>query len=195
MVLLPPLRGRRGRPWNDHRRTIDGILWILSTGAPWRDLPRDFGAWTSVHDRFSRWARDGTWRRIQDALLQLLDETQGIDYDLWFIDGTSIRASRAAAGAGKRGASTSRQIMHWAGRVAATGPRSTSSVTETAYRWRRGSAPVSGMRASGSSAPWRRFESGEPEHGRFDDRRGLGRTKGIAIRGSDNGCVGTRSAL
>ena len=103
--LLPAERGRRGRPWNAHRRTIDGILWVLTTGAPWRDLPTEFGSWSSIHDRFNRWSRDGTWKLIQRTLLKWLGERDGIDRDLWFIDGSSVRATRAAAGAGKRGAS------------------------------------------------------------------------------------------
>ena len=132
--LLPAERGGRGRPWNDHRRTIDGILWILCTGAPWRDLPTEYGPWTSVHDRFSRWAKDGTWKRILQSLLQVLSASGGIDDDLWFIDGTSIRASRAAAGAGKRGALGSLPTTLSVGHAAVTEPKSTSSATEMAYR-------------------------------------------------------------
>jgi transposase len=108
--LLPAKSGRRGRPWNDHRRTLNGILWILGTGAPWRDLPPEFGPWKSVHDRLNRWSRDGTWKKIQERLLQTLDGLGGIDHDLWFIDGSCIRASKAAAGAAKRGASRSSRI-------------------------------------------------------------------------------------
>jgi transposase len=101
LVMLPAERGRRGRPWNDHRRTVGGIFWILRTGAPWRDLPRAFGAWQTVYGRFNRWSRDGTWQRLHRAALQLAERAGALDLDLWFIDGTSIRGSRAAAGARK----------------------------------------------------------------------------------------------
>ncbi|WP_231871424.1 IS5 family transposase [Planctomyces sp. SH-PL62] len=101
--LLPPV-GRPGGRWNDHRTTLDGVLWILHTGAQWRELPERYGKWKSVYDRFNRWARDGTIDRILERLHLELDASGRIDFDLWCIDGTSIRAGRAAAGAGgKRG--------------------------------------------------------------------------------------------
>lgn len=97
--LFPAERGHRGRPWNDHRRTLNGILWILKTGAPWRDLPPCYGPWQSVYDRFNRWCADGTWDLLHRSLLRRLDDIGAIDYDLWFIDGSCVRATRAAAGA------------------------------------------------------------------------------------------------
>jgi transposase len=97
-------RGRRpGRPPTDDRPIVNGILWVLRTGAPWRDLPERYGPWSTVFRRFNRWRRDGTWVRIATSLLDELDDRGGIDRDLWCIDGTVIRASRAAAGAPKRG--------------------------------------------------------------------------------------------
>lgn len=100
--LLPPT-GRPGGRWNDHRTTLDGVLWILHTGAQWRELPERYGKWKSVYDRFNRWARDGTIDRVLERLHLELDASGRIDFDLWCIDGTSIRASRAAAGAGAGG--------------------------------------------------------------------------------------------
>ena len=114
---------RRGRPWNDHRRTLDGILWILRTGAPWRDLPKRYGKFTSVHDRFGRWRADGTLDRILAQLRDDLDAAGKIDWDLWCIDGSSVRATRAASGAKKRALKTSRRTMR-SGARAAGSPRS-----------------------------------------------------------------------
>jgi transposase len=91
-----------GRPWSMHRRIVNGILWHLHTGAPWRDLPERFGPWQTVFDRFNRWRRDGTWAKILDALLLRLDEQGLIDRDLWLVDASVIRATRAAAGAEKK---------------------------------------------------------------------------------------------
>src|SRR5438067_11586078 len=96
--------GNLGHPFNDHRPLIDGILWILHTGAPWRDLPERYGPWKTVSDRFYRWRRDGTLVRIVTSLLDELDDHGRIDHDLWCIDGSVIRASRAAAGAKTKGA-------------------------------------------------------------------------------------------
>jgi transposase len=75
----------------------------LHTGAPWRDLPERYGPWKTVFHRFNSWRKDGTWVRIVTSLLDELDDKGLIDHDLWCIDGTVIRASRAAAGAKKKG--------------------------------------------------------------------------------------------
>jgi transposase len=97
---LLPRQARVGR-WNDHRTTLSGMLWVLRTGASWRDLPERFGRWQSVYDRFNRWRRDGTFDRIAKAFRIRLDRKGKIDWDLWCIDGTSVRAARSAAGASK----------------------------------------------------------------------------------------------
>jgi len=55
-----PTNNRPGRPWRSHRQSLNGILWILNSGAPWRDLPDRYGSWKTVYDRFRRWQRDGT---------------------------------------------------------------------------------------------------------------------------------------
>jgi transposase len=99
----PTHHGKAGRPFKDHRLIINGILWILHTGAPWRDLPERYGPWKTVCDRLYRWRQDGTLVRIVTSLLDQLDDAGRIDHDLWCIDGSVIRASRAAAGAKKKG--------------------------------------------------------------------------------------------
>ena len=105
-LFRQPIRPRKaGRPPRDHRPIVDGILWVLHTGAPWRDLPERYGPWPTVFTRFNRWRRDGTWVRIVTSLLDELDDRGQIDHDLWCIDGSIIRASRAAAGGGKKGSS------------------------------------------------------------------------------------------
>jgi transposase len=95
---LFPANGKRGGQWKDHRLMLDGMLWILKTGSPWRDLPERFGSCKTVYDRFSRWTRQGLWGQILDRLD--LDPT-GLDWTLVCIDGTLIRAHRHAAGASK----------------------------------------------------------------------------------------------
>ncbi len=125
---LLPKQGRGGR-WNDHRTTLGGMLWILRTGAPWRDLPERFGPWQSVDDRFNRWRRDGTFDRIAKALRIRLDREGKIDWDLWCVDGTSVRASRSAAGASKKCGKTSPKTTRWAAREADGERSSTWSLT------------------------------------------------------------------
>jgi transposase len=58
--LLPRSGGRNGR-WRDHRQVINGILWKLRAGAPWRDLPERYRPWKTCHERLARWTAGGTW--------------------------------------------------------------------------------------------------------------------------------------
>jgi transposase len=91
--------GGRGRPLEDHRRLFNGMLWRLHTGAPWRDIPERYGPWETIYGRFRRWRRDGTWARILTHLLESLERRGRLGRDLWLVDATVVRASRAAAGA------------------------------------------------------------------------------------------------
>jgi transposase len=104
--LLPSPRheGGRGRPLEDHRRIFNGILWRLHTGAPWRDIPERYGPWQTIYSRFRRWRRDGTWAKVLTYLLEDLERQGFLGRDLWLVDATVIRASRAAAGAKKKSA-------------------------------------------------------------------------------------------
>ena len=69
--LLPPEKPWTGRPNDDHRRILNGILWVLNSGAPWRDLPRRYGRVGTVSSRFYRWRRSDVWQRVLEALQAL----------------------------------------------------------------------------------------------------------------------------
>lgn len=97
---LLPTNGRRGGQWKDHRLMIDGILWCLSDGGRWRNVPERFGPWQSVYDRFRNWCRKGLWDRILLRLQARKMQDGTIDWSLFAIDGTVIRAHQSAAGAG-----------------------------------------------------------------------------------------------
>jgi len=116
-----PANGGRGGQWRCHRELLDAMFWKLNTGAGWRDLPERYGPWQSVYDRFRRWEHDGTFARILAVLRLQLDEPGRIDWDTWCVDGSNIRAGRAAAGA-KKGAPKSR----WAAPTAAGARKSIS---------------------------------------------------------------------
>jgi transposase len=98
-----PPNGKRGGQWRDHRCTVDGILWVLCSGAPWRDLPGRYGPWQTCHGRLLRWRRDGTWERVLRGLRARADGEGLIDWSQWNADSTSVRATRHAAGARKKG--------------------------------------------------------------------------------------------
>jgi transposase len=86
--LLPPEKPRTGRPNHDHRRIINGILWIDRTGAPWNDLPSHYGPVGTVSSRFYRWRKAGIWQRVLEALQALADRQGRIDWSLHFVDST-----------------------------------------------------------------------------------------------------------
>ena len=96
--VMPSSR-RPGRPWNDHRRTLEGIIWRFRTGSPWRDLPEHFGAWQSVAERHLRWSKDGTYARMLVAVQGETGAVQEDLADLLSVDSTSVRAHQHAAGA------------------------------------------------------------------------------------------------
>ena len=99
---LLPQNGRRGGQWKDHRTMIDGILWALSDGGRWRNLPAEFGPWQSVYDRFRNWTRKGLWDKILRCLQARKMRGGEIDWSLFCIDGTVVRAHQSAAGASKK---------------------------------------------------------------------------------------------
>src|SRR6476661_4408465 len=91
--LLPP-RAHTGRPRADDRQTINGILYILITGSRWQDLPRAYGAPTTVWRRLKRWGEDGVWERIWRASLSALNQQGQLDWSISFLDGSFAPAKR-----------------------------------------------------------------------------------------------------
>jgi transposase len=95
-LLEPHLPGRAG-VWGgrakDNRQFINAVFWILRSGAPWRDLPPDYGSWSNTHRRFIRWRDKGIWEKL---LEQLVDAP---DYEWLMIDASHIKVHPHAAGA------------------------------------------------------------------------------------------------
>ena len=132
--LLPAQRPATGRPNRDHRTVVNGILWRLKTGAPWRDLPERYGNWQTVYSRFRRWQRAGVWGRILAALQAAGDAEGRLDWSLHFVDGTTVRAHPHAAGAKKGAPRANRRTRPSAARGAASRPSSTSAPSAAAGR-------------------------------------------------------------
>ncbi len=102
--LLEPLIPERpyradgkGRPRQCDRSIINGIIWILRTGARWKDLPREYPPYQTCHRRFQEWVRNGVFRDILEALARDLHERGGINLEECFIDGTFIGAKKGGS--------------------------------------------------------------------------------------------------
>ena len=124
---LLPDRGERGPPIKDKRRTVNGILWVLRTGAPWRDMPKRYGNWNSVFVRFTRWSKLGVW----DAAFEILASLGPPADEEHAIDSTIVRAHQHAAGV-KGGIKRSKRS---AARAAAFQPKSISARMPKVTRW------------------------------------------------------------
>jgi transposase len=98
LAALMPAHPRQGHRWNDHRTVVGGIMFRTRTGCPWRDLPECYGNWKTVYNRHRRWAGDGTWERVLDALRAGCDQAEGPAWTA-AADATVIRAHQHAAGA------------------------------------------------------------------------------------------------
>ncbi len=104
--MLPNAQHRPhgGRPTRDDRRVLNGIFFVLRTGTPWRDLPERYGPYTSVYNRFNRWAKAGVWLRVFEALAARSPQS------LHLVDSSIIRAHQHAAG-GKKGAKITPSVV------------------------------------------------------------------------------------
>ena len=93
--MIEPLFPKKGRgpARRDDRTVLNGIFYILRTGAPWRDLPERYGPHTTAYNRYVRWGERGIWREIFEALVTECEDA------LVFVDSSIVKAHRAAAGA------------------------------------------------------------------------------------------------
>ena len=131
--LLPPERGRPGRPGHNNRPVLDGILWRAREGARWRSIPKRYGKWNSVWRRFARWRDLGVF----EAVFAALAESGAAEERVQMLDSTTIRAHQHAAGA--KGGKAARR---WAVPVAGSRPSCTCAATPAACR-----SPLSSRRA------------------------------------------------
>jgi transposase len=97
--LLPPLPRRkdgRGRPWKDSRAVLNGILWVLRTGAQWNEMPGRYPPYQTCHRRYQRWVRQGAWQKIVQALAERLRQRGELDLAEAFIDAMFAPAKKGA---------------------------------------------------------------------------------------------------
>ena len=105
---VPKRADGRGRPWRDSRAVLNGILWILRTGAQWAELPRRYPPYQTCHRRFQQWQRAGVMERLLAALARDLEQRGQIKLDECFVDGSFSAAKKGGPGSarpsGERGA-------------------------------------------------------------------------------------------
>jgi transposase len=119
--LLPTKR--RGVKPRKSRQVLNGIFWILRTGAPWRDLPERYGPYTTAYNRFNRWRKAGIWDRLMDAIVQAHDG------NVQMIDSSIVRVHQHASGVEKKV-----EIVVWGEAAAASRRKSTRASTRKAVR-------------------------------------------------------------
>jgi transposase len=125
--LLPKPKTRadgKGRPWRDPRDVLNGILWILRTGAPWKDLPLRYPPYQTCHRRFQQWSKAGVLEKVFHALLKDLYKRGGIELGEAYIDGSFAGAKKG--------------VLALVRQSAAKGPRSWQLQTVMAFHSRSG---------------------------------------------------------
>ena len=114
--MLPPPRRRRdnrGRPWASNRSCLEGILWVLRTGARWRDLPEQYPDGSTCWRRLRMWEEEGIWLAAWQKLLSLLDQRRLLDWEEAFLDATFITAKKGARQSEKHVAGKVRSAWWW----------------------------------------------------------------------------------
>jgi transposase len=114
-IIPEPLRRRdgRGRPWKDRRTVLNGILWVLRTGATWADVPDRYPSYQTCHRRFQQWVRSGVMKGILEALARELKIRAVMDVEEAFIDGSFAPAKKGARRSGKRSAAKEPRSWQW----------------------------------------------------------------------------------
>ena len=114
-IIPEPLRRAdgRGRPWKDRRSVLNGILWVLRTGAPWADVPDRYPSYQTCHRRFQQWIRSGVMRGVLEALALELKVRGILDVKEAFIDGSFAPAKKGDPRSEKRSVAKERKSWPW----------------------------------------------------------------------------------
>ncbi len=142
--FLPGSKGgpsKRGRPWASNRACVEGILWVLRTGARWRDVPQPYPHGSTCWRRLRRWEEEGLWLRVWQKLLAQLDQHQLLDWEEAFLDATFVMAKKGAPQWAKPVVGKVRSAWWWS--------------TARAYLWERNSRPRTFPNTNSRRARWR----------------------------------------
>src|SRR5688572_5380237 len=162
---LPVREDKRGRPWRPNRDVLNGILWVLRTGAPWKDMPGRYPPYATCHRRFSAWVRDGTMRRIVETLARDLKDRGKLDPEEAFVDGTFAPAKKGAATSAKPSGARAARSWQWSTATVFLSPSilnllpPTSRASWKAFFVRTSFAAMSGLGSSSATKPTTRTTS------------------------------------
>ncbi len=114
--LLPKPKQRadgKGRPRIDNRAVLNGILWVMRTGAPWHDMPSRYPSYQTCHRRFQEWVRSSTFENILKELVRDVKERGNLDLTECFIDGSFVMAKKGGSGWEKPSGARVRSSWQW----------------------------------------------------------------------------------
>jgi transposase len=174
----------RGRPWEENRTVLNGILWILRTGAPWADLPDRYPSYQTCHRRFQQWVQSGVLKDILSVVAEALHDEGCLDLREAFIDGSFAPAKKGGTCVGKTKCGKGTKIMAIADRhglpvavlVESATPHEVTLVNATADagaeetgapRWGRGLRVRSTRRRTGTA--WHRADRSSPKRPQTQD--------------------------
>lgn len=97
--ILEPLLPKQdyslgGRPRADDKKTVEGIIWVLTTGAQWNEVPAKYGSGRTCWRRFTTWKKQGVWKKIWQRLLVMLDHDDKLTWEVSYLDGTFASAKK-----------------------------------------------------------------------------------------------------
>jgi transposase len=127
----------RGRPWRDARAVLNGILWVLRTGAPWQDMPDRYPSPATCHRRFQAWVRSGVFEKILRALAEDLRDRGKLDLSECFIDATFVGAKKGGFVLDPRGVGRARNSWPWQTAVVFLSPLTWPVLRQLKSRWSR----------------------------------------------------------
>ncbi len=146
----PPKRADgRGRPWREAREVLDGVLWVLRTGATWRDLPERYPPYQTCHRRFQRWVEEGVLSRVLKAPAEDLEARGGLDLSECFIDGTFVVAKKGEPWWVRPSGAKARSSSPWRNAPAFLSPCTRRVLARTRLPWLRKPS----VRASSPASP------------------------------------------
>ena len=113
LLPQPKVNRKGGRPWVKNRKVFEGILWVLRTGAPWSELPKQYGSASTCWRRLRDWEEQDVWVKAWRAFLAELDERGQLDWSEAFVDGSFAPAKKGARALGQPRGARARSGWWW----------------------------------------------------------------------------------